>query len=131
MIGTQVAQKTSQADETAGEERRNGPATRDRGGIMVGLGKLTGSEFRLLFRDPGIAFLIVLPLALGLILGLIPSPKSPSEEFGGGRFIDYWVPTIITMIIAMMGLNLLAAVLGTYRERGVLRRFGVTPIRPL
>jgi ABC-2 type transport system permease protein len=98
---------------------------------MVGLGKLTGSEFRLLFRDPGIAFLIVLPLALVLIFGLIPSTSSPSEEFGGGRFIDYWVPTIITMIIAMMGLNLLAAVLGTYRERGVLRRFGVTPIRPL
>lgn len=98
---------------------------------MTGLGKLTGSEFRLLFRDPGIAFVIGLPVALVLIFGLIPSTSSPSEDFGGGRFIDFWVPTIITMIIGMMGLNLLAAVLGTYRERGVLRRFAVTPVRPL
>ncbi|MET0132969.1 MAG: ABC transporter permease [Kibdelosporangium sp.] len=98
---------------------------------MTGLGKLSGSEFRLLFRDPGIAFVLVLPVLLVVIFGLIPDTSSPSEDFGGGRFIDYYVPTVVTMVIAMVALNLLAAVLGTYRERGVLRRFAVTPVRPL
>ncbi|MEV4312758.1 ABC transporter permease [Actinocrispum sp. NPDC049592] len=97
---------------------------------MTGLSRLTGSEFRLMFRDPGVFFVLGIPILLVLIFGLIPAMSSPSPDFGGGRFIDYYVPVLVTMIIAMLSLNVLAGVLGTYRERGVLRRLGVTPVRP-
>jgi ABC-2 type transport system permease protein len=97
---------------------------------MVGLDKLMRSEFRLLFRDPGIVWVIVLPILLVVIFGSIPSMSTPSEDFGGGRFIDFYTPVLVTMIIGLLSLNILAGVLGTYRERGVLRRLAVTPVRP-
>jgi ABC-2 type transport system permease protein len=98
---------------------------------LTGLGKLARSEYRLLFRDPGIAWVIALPLLLVVIFGLIPSMNTPSADFGGGRFIDYYTPVLVTMIVAMLSLNLLSAVLASYRERGVLRRLAVTPVRPV
>jgi ABC-2 type transport system permease protein len=97
---------------------------------MIGLGNLARSEARLVFRDPGVAWVIVLPLLLVVIFGVIPSTSTPSPDFGGGRFIDFYVPVLVTMIIGLMSLNLLASVLGTYRERGVLRRLAVTPVKP-
>jgi ABC-2 type transport system permease protein len=102
-----------------------------RNSVMTGLRPLIGSEARLLFRDPGIFFVLVIPILLVMIFGLLPSTSEPSEDFGGGRFIDFYLPPIITLIIAMMALNLLTSVLATYRERGVLRRLAVTPVRPV
>ncbi|ONI81351.1 hypothetical protein ALI144C_21430 [Actinosynnema sp. ALI-1.44] len=101
------------------------------GSVLTGLGKLTGSEFRLMLRDPGIFFVAFFPVVLVLVFGLLPSTSSPSEEFGGGRFIDFYLPPVLTMIIAMMALNALSGVLAAYRERGVLRRLASTPVRPV
>ncbi|MBP2320181.1 ABC-2 type transport system permease protein [Kibdelosporangium banguiense] len=98
---------------------------------MTGLGKLIRAEFRLLRRDPSIAFVVIIPVLLVTIFGLLPSTGQPSEDFGGGRFIDYYVPPIITLIIGMMALNALSSALATYRERGVLRKMAVTPVRPV
>jgi ABC-2 type transport system permease protein len=98
---------------------------------MTGLGKLTRAEFRLMSRDPGVAFVVVIPVLLVVIFGLLPSTGQPSEDFGGGRFIDYYVPPILTMIIGMMALNALSSGLATYRERGILRKMAVTPVRPV
>ncbi|RSM89519.1 ABC transporter permease [Kibdelosporangium aridum] len=100
-------------------------------GALTGLGKLTGSEFRLMLRDPGMIFVAFIPVLLVMIFGLLPSTSSPSEDFGGGRFIDYYLPPIVTMVIGMMALNALTSVLATYRERGILRRLAVTPVRPV
>lgn len=107
------------------------PATDTGGNVLTGLGKLTGSEFRLLLRDPGIAFVAAFPVLLVTIFGLLPSTSEPSAEYGGGRFIDFYLPPVLSMVIAMMALNVLAGVLATYRERGVLRRLAVTPVRPV
>lgn len=98
---------------------------------MTGLRKLIGSESRLLFRDPSLGFVLVIPLVLVVVFGLLPSTGQPSEDFGGGRFIDYYLPPIISLIIGMMALNLLTSVLAGYRERGVLRKLAVTPVRPI
>ncbi|ALG14669.1 hypothetical protein AOZ06_09665 [Kibdelosporangium phytohabitans] len=112
--------------------QENGQRTPVKGGnLLTGFGKLTGSEFRLMLRDPGIFFVGFIPILLVMIFGLLPSTSSPSEDFGGGRFIDFYLPPILTMIIAMMALNALTSVLATYRERGVLRRLAVTPVRPV
>lgn len=97
---------------------------------MTGLGSLSGSEFRLLFRDPGVIWVVALPVLLCVVFGLIPSTSTPSPDFGGGRFIDFYVPVLVCFVVAMMSLNTLAGVLGTYRERGVLRRLAVTPVKP-
>src|SRR4051794_25616840 len=99
-------------------------------GGMVGLGRLVGSEMRLLRREPGILWVLGLPILLSVVFGLIPGTSTPSPDFGGGRFIDFYVPVLICFVIAMMALNVVASALGTYRERGVLRRLAVTPVRP-
>ncbi|TCO62571.1 ABC transporter permease [Actinocrispum wychmicini] len=104
------------------------PARRPR---LIGLGKLSGSEFRLLCREPGMAWVVVLPILLCAVFGLLPATGRPSPDFGGGRMIDFYVPVLVSFVVALMALNTLAAVLGTYRERGVLRRLAVTPVKPL
>ena len=129
MMTSQVSQVDGVAHETG---HPHIPVQRPpRRGAMTGLAQLTRSEFRLMFREPSISFVVVLPILLIMIFGLLPSTGKPSADFGGGRFIDFYVPVVLTMIIAMMSLNLLAGVLGTYRERGVLRRLAATPVRPL
>jgi ABC-2 type transport system permease protein len=40
------------------------------------------------------------------------------------------VPGLIAMILASVGLSSLGTDLASYRERGILRRLGVTPLRP-
>jgi ABC-2 type transport system permease protein len=98
---------------------------------MTGLSNLIRSESRLLARDPAIYFVAALPVLLVVVFGLLPSTGKPSEDFGGRRMIDFYVPALVTMIIAMMALNLLTSVLGAYREKGVLRRLAVTPVKPM
>ncbi|MFD1051068.1 ABC transporter permease, partial [Kibdelosporangium lantanae] len=100
-------------------------------GGMVGLGRLVGSEMRLMRREPGILWVITLPILLCVVFGLIPATSTPDKDLGGIRFIDAYVPVLVCFLIAMMSLNVLASALGTYRERGVLRRFAVTPVKPL
>lgn len=99
-------------------------------GGMAGLGRLAGSELRLMRREPGILWVIVLPILLSVVFGLIPGTSTPSPDFGGARFIDFYVPVLVCFVTAMMALNVLASALGTYRERGVLRLLAVTPVRP-
>jgi ABC-2 type transport system permease protein len=69
----------------------------------------------------------MLLLLFGSIYGNRPAP-----EFGGqiGN-IDVAVPGYTAMIIATSGLLPLSIGLAGYRERGVLRRFRVTPVSPL
>nr|WP_052477996.1 ABC transporter permease [Kibdelosporangium sp. MJ126-NF4]CEL15270.1 integral membrane protein [Kibdelosporangium sp. MJ126-NF4]CTQ95689.1 integral membrane protein [Kibdelosporangium sp. MJ126-NF4] len=113
--------------------QENGHPTTSAGGagVLTGLGKLTGSEFRLMLRDPGMFFVAVIPVVLVLVFGLMSWSNSPSPDFGGARFIDIFLPPIVSVIISMMALNALTTVLATYRERGILRRLAVTPVRPV
>jgi ABC-2 type transport system permease protein len=94
-------------------------------------GKLIQMELRLFFRDPAsiIVTLALSPVIL-VILGSIPSFREPGEDLGGLRVIDVYVPIMITMAMAMIGVNALPTMLVTYRERGILRRLSTTPARP-
>jgi ABC-2 type transport system permease protein len=93
--------------------------------------KLTVSEFRLLLREPVLAFFgLLFPALLVAILGSIPVMREPSPEIGGLRVIDLYVPIIVTMAIALFALSGLPQQFATYREKGILRRMRTTPVKP-
>jgi ABC-2 type transport system permease protein len=98
---------------------------------MSALYRLTASETKLFFREPvGVFFTLVMPTLLFVILGLIPSFRENSPELGGLRVIDLYTPVIIAFAIAMFALSGLPQQFATYREKGILRRMRVTPVKP-
>ncbi|MBO0869649.1 MAG: ABC transporter permease [Micromonosporaceae bacterium] len=86
---------------------------------------------KLLLRDPlALFFAVFFTPAVVVILGSIPSFRKPDPALGGVTIISVYVPIAVLMVVAMVGLFLLPTYLGTYRERGILRRLAVTPARP-
>ena len=97
---------------------------------MRGLWKLTWVECKLFLREPMAAFFtLVFPLMLLFLFGSIYG-NEPSELFGGRGPVDVSVPAYMAMIIGTTGLVSLTIAIASYRERGVLRRLRVTPLRP-
>ncbi|MET9374366.1 ABC transporter permease [Streptomyces sp. NPDC002992] len=89
------------------------------------------TEARLFTREPGSLFwMMVSPTVLLVILGLIPSFREVSEDLGGRRVIDLYVPVAVLFALIMSGLQAMPPVLAGYRERGILRRLSTTPVRP-
>ncbi|WP_426366239.1 ABC transporter permease [Streptomyces sp. E-08] len=89
------------------------------------------TEFRLFGREPGALFWVMIsPTVLLVILGLIPSFREASEDLGGRRVIDVYVPVSVLFALIMSGLQAMPPVLAAYRERGILRRMSTTPVRP-
>ena len=98
---------------------------------MVGFQKLTLVQAKLYLREPlnvffTLAFGPSLLILLGFIFGNEPSPAT-----GGVGYLDAAVPGYMAMIIAIVGLTAVPISSATRREMGVLRRFEVTPLRPL
>ncbi|MFG2771394.1 ABC transporter permease [Streptomyces sp. NPDC048350] len=89
------------------------------------------TEARLFSREPGSLFwVMVSPTVLLVILGLIPSFREASDDLGGRRVIDLYVPVSVLFAMIMSGLQAMPPVLAGYRERGILRRMSTTPVRP-
>ncbi|MFJ4910872.1 ABC transporter permease [Streptomyces sp. NPDC088726] len=89
------------------------------------------SETRLFLREPGSLFwILVFPTVLMTVLGLIPSFREHDDGLGGRRVIDLYVPVAVLLAMIMAGLQAMPPVLTGYRERGILRRMSVTPVRP-
>ena len=99
---------------------------------MSALTKLTLVELKLNTREfVGPLLTIVLPTALLVIFGMIPASREPSADLGGQRGIDTVIPSMaITITLAMTAFFMLPGVLGTYREKGILRRMRTTPVSP-
>ena len=98
---------------------------------MRGLFKLTVNEARLSLREPAIVFFSVFfPTLLVVILGTVPSLRQPEKSLGGLRVIDLYVPIAIGFALVRLALVTLPTYLGTYREKGILRRLAVTPMSP-
>ncbi|GIM90214.1 ABC transporter permease [Paractinoplanes toevensis] len=94
--------------------------------------KLTMTELKLNAREPVTAFFTLLfPTILVVILGSIPAFREPSDDLGGIRVIDVYVGISVLLTLAMLGLQVVPMVLATYREKGILRRLGTTPVRPV
>jgi ABC-2 type transport system permease protein len=88
-------------------------------------------EARLFVRDRlNSLFSLVFPALLLLGLGAVPALRTPSPEFGGLRFIDSYLSSIIVFTLVFIGIQRVPAVAATYREKGVLRRLATTPMHP-
>lgn len=98
--------------------------------MTKGLWKLTWIEAKLFLREPIAAFFtLVFPLMMLFLFGSIYGNK-PTPFFGGWGTVDVMVPAYMAMVIATTGLVSIAIDMATYRERGILRRWRATPLRP-
>jgi len=92
--------------------------------------KMTVIETKLFLREPMAAFFtLAFPLMLLILFGAIYG-NEPNELFGGKGTMDVSVPAYMAMIIGTVGLISIAIRVTTYREKGTLRRFRSTPLRP-
>ncbi|MER7278917.1 ABC transporter permease [Dactylosporangium sp. NPDC000244] len=99
---------------------------------MRALTRLTVIETRLMLREiAGPMFTVLLPVALLVVFGLPGSAHTADPALGGRRGVDTVIPSMSIMVsMAMVAFFMLPTVLANYRERGVLRRFATTPVRP-
>lgn len=93
---------------------------------MNALWELIRIETRLFLREPVAVFFTVvfpfLPLLLfGTLFGRVPAMP-------GFRVIDLYVPALIAMVVAFLGLMGLPIALSEYREQGVLKRYRASPL---
>lgn len=80
--------------------------------------KLAVVELKLLARDPGAMFSLLIPL---FILGVFGSSITPGDTV--------LLPMALAIAVGLVGLYLLPTTMATYRERGILRRMSTTPVR--
>lgn len=81
--------------------------------------KLAVVESKLLLREPGSLFTVVIPLFILVVFGSSVTPGDTTL-----------LPMAIAIAIGLVGLYLMPTALATYREKGILRRLSTTPIRP-
>src|SRR4051794_3493682 len=96
---------------------------------MTELSRIMVVEAKLFFRDAGTwIVLLLLPTVILVVLGMI---RIPGDGVGGFRFIDVFVPSLVVITLATLGVNTMPIRLATYREKGVLRRLSTTPVQPV
>ena len=99
---------------------------------MNGFSRLALVEGKLFLREKA-ALIGVFGLPVGLVIGfgLIPGFSDPQKGLSDQIGTEYIAALGVAIVLASLGLTGVPMVLGQYRERGVLRRLGVTPVRPL
>ena len=99
---------------------------------MNGFGRLAYVETKLFLREKTATLAVFgLPLALVIGFGLIPGFGQPQKGLSGQIGTEYIAALGVAIVLATLGLNGVPMVIAQYRERGILRRLGVTPVRPL
>jgi ABC-2 type transport system permease protein len=87
------------------------------------------TELRLAWRTPN--YLVValgIPVLLLVIFGSIPSLTQPKKEYGGVSFFTIYTPTLMVLVLIVLGLLSLPSQMASYREKGVLHRMSTTPV---
>src|SRR6516225_9554258 len=99
---------------------------------MNGFSRLAYVEAKLFLRETGAAIGVFgLPVALVVGFGLIPGFGDPQKGLSGQIGTEYIASISVAIVLAVLGLTGVPMFIGQYRERGILRRLGVTPVRPL
>jgi ABC-2 type transport system permease protein len=99
---------------------------------VSGFSRLAAVEARLFLRERGgLVAVFGLPVALVIGFGLIPGFSDSQKGLSGQLGTEYIAALGVAIVLAILGLTGVPMVIGQYRERGVLRRLAVTPVRPL
>ena len=99
---------------------------------MNGFNKLALVETRLFLREKGATLAVfALPVALVIGFGLIPGFGKPQKGLSDQIGTEYIAAIGVAIVLASLGLSGVPMVIAQYRERGILRRLAVTPVRPL
>lgn len=103
-----------------------------------GFGRLVLTEGKVWLRGSDLFWALLFPTVL--ILGqaaIAPELREIASgdtwagtPFYGTSVINVVLPAIIAMAIAITALTIMPATFGGFREKGVLRRFSATPMRP-
>jgi ABC-2 type transport system permease protein len=99
---------------------------------MNGFSRLAYIESKLFLRETGAAIGVFgLPVALIIGFGMIPGFGDPQKGLSGQIGTEYIASISVAIVLAVLGMTGVPMVIGQYRERGILRRLGATPVRPL
>lgn len=98
---------------------------------MNAFAKLTAADVRLYLREPSAAFFTIAFAPMLLVLFGLIYGNAPQEAFGGRGTVDVSVPAYMGVIIVTVGLISIPIGTAIERERGILRRYRATPLRPL
>jgi ABC-2 type transport system permease protein len=99
---------------------------------MNGFSRLAVVETTLFLREKAALLGVFgLPVALVIGFGLIPGFGDPQKGLSDQIGTEYIAALGVAIVLATLGLTGVPMVIGQYRQRGVLRRLGVTPVRPL
>jgi ABC-2 type transport system permease protein len=98
---------------------------------MSALLQMIWMETKLFLREPAtLAFSVLLPIGLMLVFGL-GFRGEPAPVGNGQHDAPTFLPALSLMIsVGMLGFFALPSVLGSYREKGILRRLSTTPVPP-
>jgi ABC-2 type transport system permease protein len=92
-----------------------------------GFGQLFLTQLRILYRNPGALFFIVLiPAGTYIALVTLPIGRLMGHQ---NNFASFVLPGVICFTIMQTGIYGLAYLLIDFKARGVMKRFMVTPIR--
>jgi len=98
---------------------------------MKGFLKCLSVDLKLYLREPITTFFTLgFPIMLVLIFGGMYGNK-PSQMFGGYGSMDVSMPGYTALILGSVGFMTVAMNTSSFRDMGILRRFRVTPLRPL
>jgi ABC-2 type transport system permease protein len=90
---------------------------------------LSRVEFALLMREPAaVLFTLGLPVVLLMLNG--GDGNRPDPALGGAGLIDILVPGFLVYVMATSALMAMPETLADYRDRGILRRLRVSPLKP-
>jgi ABC-2 type transport system permease protein len=90
---------------------------------------LTRVECALLLREPAaVLFTLALPLVLLALNG--SRGNAPDPALGGVGLVDVMIPGFLVYVMATSAIMILPETLADYRDRGILRRLRISPLRP-
>lgn len=97
------------------------------------LAAVTVSEGRLYLREPaavffGLFFPAVLLVALGLLMPWAKEPFGEAPPLSEITAITGYTPIVLALAIGTVAYTTFPPTMGTYREKGVLRRLSTTPL---
>ena len=96
------------------------------------LRRLIATETKLAYRVPvGVVLGVVVPVLLLVIFGVSPGFKKPVNPHTTITFMDDYVPVLMALTLALIGLVSLPIPMVMNRERKYLRRLSATPVAPV